>query len=220
MAVWLAKPTTIRIPLQNVRSVLVVRTQQYSHRVQMAAKLVWLVSMITTVHPPQVPALHVYHAQQVEFRHLLAKHSVQYVQLGGFKLWLVELRAWRVAPDDMWTPPAAIKPRTASPVWRVHTRRVAAMWQRRTAPSVRWGASHSRRGGHLLATATTVHTVSIRVRQARLRALRARRDASHRHQLHRYRRVACVWQDNFRIVLVCLCVFVVPLDRWQRSRVL
>eukprot|EP01047_Picozoa_sp_COSAG01_P137234 COSAG01_NODE_67718_length_266_cov_0.622754_1_plen_70_part_10 len=70
MAVWLAKPTTIRIPVPNVRSVLVVRTQQYSHRVQMAAKLVWLASMITTVHPPQVPALHVYHAQQAEFSHL------------------------------------------------------------------------------------------------------------------------------------------------------
>ena len=159
-------------------------------------------------------ARHVLCVQSDNFSRLVGRLPAPCVQLAPIRAVLAPRHALRAAPDDMWTPPAAIKPRTASPVWRAHTRRVAAMWQRRTAPSVRWGASHSRRGGHLLATATTVHTVSIRVRQARLRALRARRDASRRHR-HRCRHAACVRRDSTRAALGRTTA---STARWDRSR--
>jgi hypothetical protein len=189
-------------------------TRQQAHTATEVAMHVWLVGMTMMQLRPTAQRLHVLYVRQARSSQPQARLPAWCVQLAPIRAVLAPRHALRAAPDDMWTPPAAIKPRTASPVWRAHTRRVAAMWQRRTAPSVRWGASHSRRGGHLLATATTVHTVSIRVRQARLRALRARRDASRRHR-HRCRHAACVRRDSTRAALGRTTA---STARWDRSR--
>ena len=190
------------------------RTQRQAHTATQAAMHVWLVGMTMMQQRPTARRQHVLCVLQGKCSQPPARQHAKSVQLAPIRAVLAPRHASRAGPGDMWTAPAAIKPRTASLVWPVHTRRVAAMWQHRTAPSVRWGASHNRLDGHLLATATTVHTVSIRVRQARLRALHARRDAS-RHHRHRYRHAACVERDSTRAALERTTA---STARWDRSR--
>ena len=130
---------------------------------------------------------------------LVARLHALRVQLARIRAVPDPLHASHVALDGMSIPLPAIRPQTASPVQRAHTHRAAAMWRRRTAPSVPWDASQHRQGARPPATATTVRTASIRARRVPLRASHVRRDASRQRQ-QRCHHAACVRQVNIKVL--------------------